>query len=134
MPDAGWTERWIGRPWVDGRYDCTDFVLEVLLEEFGLAPALPARAATTRGRDRQIRDLALEFARPIRTGEAPRDGDGVLMRQLGRRVDGHHIGLWAGPAAAGHVLHCMRGLGSALHPLPGLEQRGLEATGIYRWS
>ncbi len=56
-------------------------------------------------------------------------------RYIGRaHVEGHHIGLWCAPAGEPSVLHCQAGLGTVLHPLRGLEARGLEPAGIYRWT
>lgn len=133
MTPRAWPDGWVGIPWIDGEYDCTDFVCEVQARQFGRVLRLPGRARTVRGRDRQIRELARSFARPLGIGEGPRDGDGVLMRAAGRRGLGHHIGLWAGPEEAPRVLHCLRGAGSVLHPLRDLSRRGLETAGTYRW-
>ena len=135
-----WTEAWLGRPWVAGKYDCADFVAEVLRVEFGRALDLPVRAesgsgaptgATVRGWDRQIATLKGDFALPT---TAPRDGDGVLMVAKGaRRLRRYHLGLWAGVGGVAHVLHCQEAAGSILHPIRDLSLRALELEGIYRW-
>ena len=142
-----WSERWIGRDWRPGVYECSDFVAEVLAAEFGLAVDLPrasaaggaAGAGSIRARDRLTARLAPSLARPLGPGEAPREGDGVLMRARGRRgargaVAGHHIGLWCAPGGEPSALHCAAGLGSCVHALAGLPARGLEADGIWRWT
>ncbi len=130
-----WSGRYIGRAHVEGAHDCADFVADVLREVFGRVWTPPPRAHAVRGRDAQIAALAADHARPLGAGETPEEGDGVLMRMAGRRrLAGHHIGLWCAPAGEASVLHCQAGLGTVLHPLRGLEARGLEATGIYRWT
>ena len=65
---------------------------------------------------------------------APVEGDGVLMVAAGRRRSlGHHIGLWCAVAGEPYVLHCLRGVGSILHPIRDLDRRALELEGVYRW-
>ncbi len=136
-PAPHWSERWIGRDWRPGVYECSDFVAEVLAAEFGVAVDLPraGAAAGVRARDRLTARLAPSLARPLAPGEAPREGDGVLMRARGRRtIAGHHIGLWCAPGGEPSALHCAAGLGSCVHALAGLPARGLEADGIWRWT
>ena len=126
-----WAEAYVGRAYVEGRYDCADFVVEVLRERFGRRVALPAHAASVRGWDAQIAALRGEHA--VRT-IAPREGDGVLMRAAARRRSvGHHIGVWCAVAGEPHVLHCLRGVGSILHPIRELRLRALDLEGVYRW-
>ncbi len=77
---------------------------------------------------------------PGRCAARPRTGAMTVTphwsgRYIGRaHVEGHHIGLWCAPAGEPSVLHCQAGLGTVLHPLRGLEARGLEPAGIYRWT
>ena len=67
-----WTERWLGKAWVEGRYDCGDFVEEVLRVEFGRDLRLPAHAADPGAWDAQIAaNIGAFAARTI----APQDGD-----------------------------------------------------------
>ena len=123
-----WSRRWIGRPYVAGRYECTDFVEEVLAAEFGHSLALP-RADGVRARDRLIAALTGDYARP--PDRPPEEGDGVLLQAAGRRGVGQHIGLWCAPAGVPSVLHCESGMGGIVHALARL--RGLEVVGIYAW-
>lgn len=125
---AHWSRRWIGRAYLPGRYECTDFVTEVLAEEFGVALSLP-RAAGVRERDRLITTLTVDYARPL--DRSPEEGDGVLLRTSGRRGVGQHIGLWCEVDGAPSVLHCESGMGGIVHALSRL--RGLEVVGIYEW-
>ena len=126
-----WAEAYVGRAYVEGRHDCADFVAAVLRERFGRILALPAHAVSVRGWDAQIAALKGVFA--VRT-TAPQDGDGVLMAAAGRaRSIGHHIGLWCAVGGEPYVLHCLRGLGSILHPIRDLDRRALVLEGVYRW-
>ena len=129
-----WTDAYVGRRYVEGRHDCVDLVATVLRKHFARVWRPPPRAEGVRARDAQVAALAGEHARPLGPGETARDGDGVLMRAAGRRRGiGHHIGLYVALPAGPSVLHCQRGLGTVLQPLAGLETRGLEVAGLYRW-
>ena len=127
-----WTERYIGRPHVEGRFDCADLVVLVMRERFGRTVELPAHGAGVRAWDAQIAALKGELAAPV---DDPREGDAALMRAAGRRrALGHHIGVWCDAGLAEpHVLHCLAGLGVVLHPARSLPAHGLEAVGVYRW-
>ena len=126
-----WTEAYIGWPYVEGRFDCADLVVLVMREQFGRTIELPVHAEGTRARDAQIAALKDELATPVADAC---EGDAALMRATGRkRVLGHHIGVWCDAAGEPHVLHCIKGLGTCLHPVRSLETHGLELTGCYRW-
>ena len=129
---AHWTERWLMRTFPDD-WDCADFVRCVLEEQFGQAIELPsARAAGLRGRDAQVTAGAIALAQ---AAQEPQEGDGVLLRALGRRrAIGHHVGVWCVLDGVPHVLHL---LGHerlpSLHALADVGRIGLETTGVYRW-
>ena len=126
-----WAETYVGRPYVEGRHDCADFVIAVLRERFGRNIALPAHGAGVREWDARIAAHRGAFAAPA---ETPRDGDGVLMAAAARRrCIGHHIGIWCAVGAEAYVLHCLKGTGSIFHPLRDLGRRALVLEGIYRW-
>ena len=126
-----WAESYVGRPYVEGVFDCADLVVEVLREVFDREIRLPAHAVGVRARDAQIAALGGELATP---SDEPREGDAVLMRAAGRtRALGHHIGVWCEVTAEPHVLHCLAGIGTCLHALRALRAHGLELAGIYRW-
>ena len=138
-PALHWSDRYLGRPYIEGARDCADFAVEVLRDVFGRDVRLPrpdraGGAATARARDRAVETLAGIHAAPLADGEAPREGDGVSMRARGRRrAVGRHIGLWARVGGAPCVVHCMAGAGVVRHELASLPARGLECTGIWRW-
>ena len=130
MAGAHWSDRWLGWEWVEGERECGDFVAHVLRAEFGRGVSLP-RARGVRERDRFVARLAGDFARPL--DRPPAEGDGVLMRALGRRGVGHHLGLWCAPAGVPSVLHAQPAIGAVRHPLDELAIRGLEVAGLYAW-
>ncbi len=139
MNKSHWAESYIGRPYVEGRHDCADFVVAVMRERFGRELALPAHGAGTRAWDRQIAALkgvyAVHVAPEARgTMGTPREGDGVLMAAAARRHSlGHHIGIWCAVGGEPYVLHCLKGVGSILHPIRDLDRRALVLEGVYRW-
>ena len=157
MNKSHWAESYIGRPYVEGRHDCADFVVAVMREHFGRELALPAHGAGTRAWDRQIAALkgvyAVHVAPEARgtmgapeargtmgapeargTMGTPREGDGVLMAAAARRHSvGHHIGIWCAVGGEPYVLHCLKGVGSILHPIRDLDRRALVLEGVYRW-
>ena len=152
-----WAESYIGRAYVEGAHDCADFVVAVMREHFGRELALPAHGAGTRAWDRQIAALkgvyAVHVAPEARgtmgapeargtmgapeargTMGMPREGDGVLMAAAARRHSlGHHIGIWCAVGGEPYVLHCLKGVGSILHPIRDLDRRALVLEGVYRW-
>lgn len=110
--------------------NCWAFFRHVQRERFGRtipAVVLDARLAEAM---RLFRD------RPATLGwekvDAPAcalSGDAVLM---GHRRHPHHIGVWVDDYQGGGVLHCVAGVGSALHSLFHLDLAGWQITGIYR--
>ena len=131
MNKSHWAESYIGRPYVEGAHDCADFVMAVMRERFGVSLALPAHGEGPCAWDRQIAALKGVYARQTGT---PREGDGVLMAAAARRHSlGHHIGIWCAVAGEPYVLHCLKGVGSILHPIRDLDRRALVLEGVYRW-
>lgn len=133
---AHWSDKYLGRPYLRGEFDCADLVVEVAQAEFGRAVALPRHAEGVRARDRQIEQLTGALGRQLdgAAGETLQDGDIALMKAAGRRLSlGHHIGVVAVLPLASCVLHCLAGVGVARHPLDCLAERQLTLTGIYRW-
>lgn len=119
--------RWLGRRWVEGRYECADFAREVLAEEFGLKAPWGRPEATLRARERQFEEVAASHAG--QRVSVPLDGDVVLMRDVrGRRLAGWHVGVWW----RGAVLHLPADGLSAYQPVRRLEEAGWTVEGYYR--
>ena len=119
-----WTEKYIGRPWIQNIHDCTDLVLQVQRLEFGRIITEPRGA-----RDSRKAALAAirSKARRLLAGDVPRDGDVVLMRALD-----WHLGVWCDPAGRPSVLHCARTTGTVLTPIDAVATAGMMVEGIYR--
>lgn len=133
---AHWSDKYLGRPYLRGTFDCADLVVEVARAEFGRAVALPRHAEGVRARDRQIEQLTGALGRRLDwlAGETLQDGDIVLMKAAGRRLSlGHHIGVVVALPLALCVLHCLAGVGVVRHSLDCLAARQLTLTGFYRW-
>ena len=131
-----WSDKYLGRPYLRGEFDCADLVVEVMRAEFGREVALPRHAEGARARDRQIEELIGVLGRPLERGgdERPQDGDVALMKAAGRRLSlGHHIGVVAVLPLGVCVLHCVAGIGVVRHPWDSMAARNLELTGFYRW-
>ena len=133
---AHWSDKYLGRLYLRGKFDCADLVVEVARAEFGRVVALPSHAEGVRARDEQIERLTGELGRRLDRagGDVIQDGDIALMKSAGRRLSlGHHIGVVAVLPLAVCVLHCQAGVGVVRHPIDFLAARQLELTGIYRW-
>ena len=128
-----WAEHYVGRPYIEGVFDCADLVVLVMRERFGRDIRLPSHAAGLRAGDAQIAAFKDRFAAAVDAAQA-HGGDAVLMRSAGRsRALGHHLGVWCGIAGEPYALHCLKGIGTCLHPLRALAGHGLEMRGVYRW-
>ena len=124
--------RWLGRPWVQGTHECSQFVALVLRHEFNRDIALPAPALSMRLRELQVRN-GLALGRAVATA-SPREGDGVLtVLAAGVRVKDYHIGVYV-EAGAPMMLHCPRDGHSCLTAIADLEQLGQELEGYYAWT
>ena len=104
----------------------------MLAHEFGRELKLPERHETRiRAMARQIAGHVGEAAVPMICD--PDEGDGILMSRTGSLLGGHHAGICAMPGGERYVLHCVKDLGSVMWPLSGIEGRGWQVEGAYRW-
>lgn len=131
---AHWSDRWLGRPFKPGEYDCLDFVFEVAVAQFGRQVAMPPRPrSSAREMTAAVHTQGMEYARPLAAGEAELEGDLVLLRPLGARTVECHVGILCLPAGARCVLHLCEGLGSVRYRINDLARRSWELRGLYRW-
>ena len=126
--DGGpWAEAWIGVR----RSDCAEFAAEVLARQFGVRVALPSRADSRRGLDRQIPEAL--FA-ALRETDMPTAGDVCLMSVAGRRDGvGAHVGVRVHVGTGWAVLHQRTGGAGELHDGAALGRCGLEIKGWWTW-
>ncbi len=126
-----WTETYVGRPYLEGDHDCATLVETVLRERFAINASLPPAARSIRARDQQVaEEVTTRWIQVL----CPREGDVAVMRATGRlRTLGNHIGVHVDVVGSGHVLHCAAGVGTCLHAVAALSERGLEVCGSFRW-
>lgn len=126
---AHWSEKYVGRPYVPGEYDCAELAMEVARVEFGMAvDMLSERAIGVREQSEQIDMMQADFAQPT---DDPHDGDPVLMRCRGLLA---HVGVLCVIGGERYVLHAMRNAGMVcLHPMRRLRDVNLQIEGYYKW-
>lgn len=127
-------ERYVGLPYVPGKFDCADLAERVQRELFGRAIRLPKdrnRPTDLRGMVREIERLAPGIARERAEYEEPETGDGVLLCVGSLPV---HIGIWFRLPAEDWVLHNDReAMQSVLTRWRDLRWLGFSVGGIYEW-
>ena len=122
-----WSERYVGRKYVPGQYDCGSLIQEVLRDQFGVAMQLPGKAQAVSCQVRQLDSLRDELAFQVTD---PAEGDLVLMRAGGRCS---HCGVLAIIGGARYVLHAVRSAGQVLlQPERDLATYGCRLVGYYR--
>ena len=127
-----WTEKWVGRRYIQGEFECGDLVCAVVFEQRGIVIPLPTHQVWKRTAPTEILSLVPGMAE--RT-HSPGEGDGVLMRIVGRRGEiGSHVGVYVPIAGESWVLHCIKGGGTLFQEVGRLSSStGLEVEGFYRW-
>lgn len=127
-------ETYVGRPYVEGEYDCVDLAACVQREVFGRHIALPSfreRPAPGLAQVREIRRLRDDLAVRI---DAAETGCGVLLREPGADTGLWHIGTVFVASAEIWVLHNSHTMGCAcLQRLGDLQRLGMRLEGFYRW-
>ena len=124
-------DRFVGIPYSARHMDCADLALLVQRELYG-RQVLLARPRPLRGQE-QAQSIAALCSDVARRTTAPRDGDAVLMRDVGASVGGH-IGTYFFINHTPCVLHTSHALGaSVLHRAQDLPGYGLVIEGYYQW-
>lgn len=124
-----WSDRYLGRPYIPGEFDCAALAMCVQWEVFGRTVRIPAEHATgIRAQSAQININAAVVADPI---DKPSEGDAVLMKARGLLS---HVGVYCVINGEPHVLHAMRNAGQVVrHRLRDLKLQGLTVEGFYAW-
>lgn len=110
-------------------FDCADLVILVQKELFQREVHLPTTRARGRFGERQIQRQIHGYVEPT---EHPKDGDLVLMKDIGSKFYGH-VGVYLMLAGEPSVLHTTATLGTATHPIRFLSQFGVGLKGFYTW-
>lgn len=139
-----WSDAYVGRPYVEGEFDCAELARTVNREVFGRAIRLPAErwhagkagAARLMAMRAQIEDGKADYGVPT---DAPQDGDAVLLYSRARLA---HIGLYclipqglpSVVGGAAWVLHAADDARQAVRTrLRELERLGYRLEGYYTW-
>lgn len=132
-----WAEGYVGRPFVEGEFDCGELARVVMKEQFGRDVAVPTErwyqgkegAARLRAMAGQVQAVAAELGTPT---WAPKEGDAVLMYSGSKRM---HVGVYCLIGAEVWVLHCAERAGQViLTRFRELEPKGFRLEGVYAWT
>ena len=126
-----WTEAYLDRQYVEGEYECSHFVMDVVRDTRGLDLVLPTYEKWKGSSPFRLAAMCQDFAEET---VEPSDGDAVLMRVVGRKRSlGSHIGVFAACRGKPWVLHMLENAGAMFVPVRNLKQMHLEPVGYYRW-
>ena len=126
-----WAEKWIGMPWTR-EWDCACLVRDVLKKDFDIELNLPAGLDWKKMSQAEVKIISEDFAIP---SIYPKEGDGVLMKIMGRRRDlGSHIGVYSVVDSVPWVLHNVESIGVLFTPISQLKLLSLQNTGFYTWT
>ena len=121
-----WSESYLSLPYIEGKFDCSDLVRLVQLEQCGREIPLPSEHTPL-----SLEDFVADFASPV---EAPREYDGLLMKIRGSRMDDHwHVGIASIVSGQPWVLHALERVGVIFCPVSKLRLLMLEKVNYYRW-
>lgn len=122
--------KYVGLPYNRDSFDCADFAILIQRDLFGRDVKLPAaRPRINTGGQRHIQSISQQYAE--RT-DSPKDGDLVLLAQLGK-TRATHIGVYFWLDHAAWVLHCTEAVGySVCQRVSDLGDACLQVEGYYR--
>jgi hypothetical protein len=133
---AHWSDRYVGRPYVEGSFDCGALAELVQREVFAKEIHLPSERRYVGKRDverfqamaSQIAAEKVNFAEPV---TVPRDGDAVLLMARGYP---QHIGVFCMLQGEPWVMHAADSCGQVVRcRIRDLASRCLAVEGYYRW-
>ena len=124
-----WSDRYVGRVYEAGAFDCGDLAELVAREVFGRAIALPSVHGRGGAQRQAVIDAAKSAcAEPI---AKPCDGDAVLIVARGY---GQHVGIYCVIEGEPWVLHNVRTAGAIRTRLRHMGLLGYSIEGYYRWA
>lgn len=123
-------DRWLGRQWREGEYECADLVREVLWEH-GVEAEIPHVPRTIPSRARILRRA--ESSPAWRRVECTRPLDVVAMLCLfQQRVEDWHLGVVAGSGPV--ILHLAPETGVTCVAAADIALQGYRIEGFFRWA
>ena len=132
-----WSEKYVGKKYVDGQFDCAELVRLVQKEIFGREVKLPTfrNHLEATGPISKFRLMAEQVAMckddvAVKT-KWPQEGDGVLLITRGYL---QHIGVYSRINERAWILHASDGSGQVMFQrAKDLVLRGLIIEGYYKW-
>lgn len=96
-------EKFLGRPFREGEWDCYNLILEWFKE---LGHELPdyRHESYWQGEKVGLEDY-FKFWRRLNEGEIPRENDGIFMKNIFTANSRYHMGIYLGD---GTMLHCCK--------------------------
>lgn len=123
-----WSDKFVGIPYIEGRYDCADMCAQVEKVIFDKDLVLPQHKPDTDGEASEMIDKGIEEL-AVKT-DRPKDGDLVLMRSSGKL---NHLGVFFRIFATEYVIHNHRTIGAVIvNRISDLRRRRIQVEGYYR--
>lgn len=122
-----WAEKYIGKPWINGEYDCWGLIREVYKNELGVELSPIVTDATS------LREVLLEFRKSINYNKLSPDNK-LLDKHITVLTQNKypcHVGVYA-DVDGGGVLHNMQGVGVIFQKLPDLKMNGWQILEIWK--
>ena len=114
-----WAEKYIGKPWINGKYDCWGLVREVYKNELGVELSPIVTDATN------IKEVLCEFKKSTNYNKLQKTFnllDKVIV-VLTQNKYPCHVGIYA-DVDGGGILHNLQGIGVVFQKIPDLEMNG----------
>lgn len=137
MANPHWSSAFVGRPYIDGEFDCGELARAVQREVFGREVRIPTErgylgeshpVAKARAAAAQI---AEEMERCVQRTDLPRDGDAVILVSSGYL---QHIGVYCWIGTEPWVLHADNEYEQVvLTRIRDLGVSGLKVASYHRW-
>lgn len=124
-----WSDKYIGRGYIIGDYDCVNLAEEVLANEFNIEANFPKErdGESVFALSAQIDSVKDYYTEQI---NSPEEGSVVLMRARKRL---NHVGVCFFINNEPYVLHNLRNIGQVCaHRIRDLHKHNLEVEGFYR--
>lgn len=134
---AHWSDRYVGLPYVEGKFDCGALAELVQREVFGREIHLPSERRYAGKRDVEkfqamAGQIEAERANFAERTETPKDGDAVLLIARGYPM---HIGVYCVLQGEPWVMHAVDSCGAVVRcRIRDLVMRALKIEGFYRWT
>lgn len=122
-----WAEKYIGKPWINGEYDCWGLVREVYKNELDVELSPIVTDATS------LREVLLEFRKSSNYNKLSSDNK-LLDKHITVLTQNKypcHVGVYT-DVDGGGVLHNMQGVGVIFQKLPDLKMNGWQILEIWK--